>query len=79
MSTRKARGSGCFVRLQKQPGVRSVILEYFPIGAMYILCCQMPRAAAIRVLLVIRGFFSLFTFGAILEVVVTSGSLLGVM
>ena len=44
-----------------------MILEYFQIGAMYILCCQMPRAAAIRVLLVLRRFFAYLLLGQFLK------------
>lgn len=49
-----------------------MILEYSQIGVMGVLCCQMPWAAAVRVLLVLRGLY--LAFGGILKVMVTLGS-----
>ena len=48
-----------------------MILECSQIGVMGVLCCQMPWAVAVRVLLVLRG--RLLAFGGILKVVVTLG------
>ena len=49
-----------------------MILECSQIGVIGVLCCQMPWAAAARVLLVLRGLF--LAFGGILKVVLTLGS-----